>query len=164
MLRTRIGVMVPSTNTTLGGDLARVPPPAVTLHSHRLWMTNDANDDEAFAQVNDAIETAARYLGTARRDVVAYGCTRRLEAPAGREMPALMCAAAGAPAVATSLAVVEALRVFHARRISVVTPYPQWNNRRLRPYFERAGFEVLNGDGEPAAAASGNQSINDQEP
>ena len=95
MLRTRIGVMVPSTNTTLGGNLARVPPPAVTLHSHRLWMTNDANDDEAFAQVNDAIETAARYFGTARRDVVAYGCTRRLEAPAGREMPALMCAGGG---------------------------------------------------------------------
>lgn len=117
--------------------------------------------------MNAEIETGVRYLATARVDVVAYGCTTGsfYRGPGwDRKMLAMMRAAAGAPAVATSPAVVEALRTFGARRISVVTPYPEWNNRRLRPYFEGVGFEVLNVDGEPVAAASGNQGINDQEP
>jgi maleate cis-trans isomerase len=46
----------------------------------------------------------------------------------------------------------------------VATPYPDWNNQRLRAYLEAEGFDVLNVDGEPHAAASGNQGINDQSP
>ena len=34
----------------------------------------------------------------------------------------------------------------------------------LRAYLEAQGFEVLNVDGEPRAAAAGNQGINDQDP
>jgi maleate cis-trans isomerase len=66
--------------------------------------------------------------------------------------------------VATSPSVVEALRFFGARRVSVATPYPDWNNTRLRAYLEALGFEVLNVEGEPGAAASGNQGINDHDP
>jgi maleate isomerase len=72
--------------------------------------------------------------------------------------------AAGVPAVATSPSVVEALRFFGARTISVATPYPDWNNRQLRAYLEALGFTVLNVEGEPRAAASGNQGINDFDP
>src|SRR3989442_12804648 len=71
---------------------------------------------------------------------------------------------AGVPAVATTPSMVTALRALGARRISVATPYPDWNNQRLRAYLEAQGFEVLNVDGEPEAAASGNQGINDQSP
>jgi maleate isomerase len=46
---------------------------------------------------------------------------------------------AGVPAVATSPSVVEALRFFGARRLSVATPYPEWNNQRLRAYLEAQG-------------------------
>jgi maleate isomerase len=60
--------------------------------------------------------------------------------------------------------VVEALRSFGARRVSVATPYPDWNNKQLRAYLEALGFEVLNVEGEPVAAASGNQGINDRDP
>src|SRR5207249_1260059 len=55
-------------------------------------------------------------------------------------------------------------RDFAARRVSVATPYPDWNNQRLRAYLEASGFEVLNVEGEPTAAASGNQGINDHDP
>jgi maleate cis-trans isomerase len=79
-------------------------------------------------------------------------------------MLALIEHAAGVPAVATTPSVVAALRAFGARRISVATPYPDWNNQRLRAYLEAEGFDVLNVDGEPHAAAAGNQGINDQEP
>jgi maleate isomerase len=58
----------------------------------------------------------------------------------------------------------EALRFFGARRVSVATPYPDWNNQRLRAYLEAQASRVLNVDGEPRAAAAGNQGINDQSP
>jgi len=146
MLRKRIGVMVPSTNTTLEADFQLIAPPTVTIHGQRLWLTNEANGDAAYERMNGEIESGARYLATARVDVVAYGCTTgSFYRGSGwdQEMLAILRAAGGVPAVATSPAVVEALRTFGVRRLSVVTPYPEWNNRRLRPYFEGMGFEVL---------------------
>lgn len=166
-VRQRIGVMVPSTNTTCEADFNLVVPRGVTVHGQRLWMTNDANGDDAYQRMNGEIEQGARYLATAKVDVIAYGCTTGsfYRGPGwDREMLALISREAGVPAVATTPSVVEALRAFGARRLSVATPYPVWNNARLRAYLEAQGFEVLNVDGEPRAAAAGNQGINDQPP
>ena len=166
-VRRRIGVMVPSTNTTCEADFNMVVPHDVTVHGQRLWMTNDATGDGAYERMNDEIETGARYLATGKVDVIAYGCTTGsfYRGPGwDREMLALITRAAGVPAVATTPSVVEALRAFGARRLSVATPYPEWNNERLRAYLEAQGFEVLNVEGEPRAAAAGNQGINDQPP
>src|SRR5438874_7928796 len=166
-VRKRIGVMVPSTNTTCEADFTMVVPHGVTVHGQRLWMTNDANGDAAYQRMNSEIETGARYLATARVDAIAYGCTTGsfYKGPGwDREMLALIEREAGVPAVATTPSVVAALRAVGARRLSVATPYPDWNNRRLRAYLEAQGFQVLNVDGEPTAAASGNQGINDQSP
>lgn len=167
MLRKRIGVMVPSTNTTFEADFQMVAPRDVTIHGQRLWLTNDAAGEEGMNRMNAEVETGARYLATAKVDVIAYGCTTGsfYKGPGwDRDMIALMERVAGVPAVATAPSVVEALRFFGARRISVATPYPEWNNRQLRAYLEALGFEVLNVEGEPRAARSGNQGINDQDP
>jgi maleate cis-trans isomerase len=166
-VRRRIGVMVPSTNTTCESDFNMVVPRGITVHGQRLWMTNEANGDDAYKRMNAEIETGARYLATAKVDVVAYGCTTGsfYKGPGwDREMLALISREAGVPAVATTPSVVDALRAFGARRLSVATPYPDWNNQRLRAYLEAQGFEVLNVDGEPHAAAAGNQGINDEPP
>jgi maleate cis-trans isomerase len=166
-LRTRIGVMVPSTNTTFEADFQLVAPPDVTIHGQRLWLTNDAAGAAGMDRMNAEVESGARYLATAKVDVVAYGCTTGsfYRGPGwDREMLEVIRRAAGVPAVATSPSVVEALRFFGARRVSVATPYPDWNNTQLRAYLEALGFEVLNVDGEPGAAGSGNQGINDRDP
>jgi len=166
-LRKRIGVMVPSTNTTFEADFQLVVPRDVTIHGQRLWLTNDAEGAAAMDRMNAEIETGARYLATAKVDVIVYGCTTGsfYRGPGwDEEMITLIERAASMPAVATSPSVVEALRFFGARRLSVATPYPDWNNRQLRAYLEALGFEVLNVDGEPRAARSGNQGINDHDP
>src|SRR5437870_11906558 len=165
--RRRIGVMVPSTNTTCEADFQLVLPRSYTVHGQRLWLTNDALGEEGMLRMNGEIESGARYLATAHVDAISYGCTTGsfFKGPGwDREMIALIEKTAGVPAVATSPSVVEALRSFGARRISVATPYPEWNNQKLRAYLEAHGFHVLNVDGEPRAAASGNQGINDQDP
>ena len=165
--RKRIGLMVPSTNTTCEADFQMAVPRGITVHGQRLWLTNEGTGDEVFNRMNAEIEAGARYLATAKMDVIVYGCTTGsfFKGPGwDREMCGGIQRAAGVPAVATSPSVVEALRSFGARRISVATPYPEWNNQKLRAYLEAHGFDVLNVDGEPRAAASGNQGINDQDP
>jgi maleate isomerase len=165
--RQRIGVMVPSTNTTCEADFQMVVPRPFTVHGQRLWLTNDALGEEGMVRMNAEIESGARYLATARVDAISYGCTTGsfFKGPGwDREMIALIEETAGVPAVATSPSVVEALRSFGARRISVATPYPEWNNQRLRAYLAAQGFEVLNLEAEPEAARAGNQGINDQDP
>jgi maleate cis-trans isomerase len=166
-VRTRIGVMVPSTNTTFEGDFQLTKPRDVTIHGQRLWLTNDAAGAAGMDRMNAEVESGARYLATAKVDVIAYGCTTGsfYRGPGwDTEMLALIRGTAGVPGVATSPSVVAALRFFGARRISVATPYPDWNNKQLRTYLEALGFEVLNVEGEPRAAASGNQGINDFDP
>src|SRR6266849_2736206 len=165
--RTRIGVMVPSTNTTCEADFQMVLPRSYTVHGQRLWLTNDALGEEGMLRMNGEIESGARYLATAGVDVISYGCTTGsfFKGPGwDREMLERIEKTAWVSAVAASPSVVEALRALGARRISVATPYPEWNNTRLRAYLEAHGFEILNLEAEPEAARAGNQGINDQDP
>ena len=109
-LRKRIGLIVPSTNTTCEADFQMAVPPGITVHGQRLWMTNEGTGDDIFNRMNAEIETGARYLATARVDVVVYGCTTGsfFKGPGwDREMLALIERTAGVPAVATSPSVVD---------------------------------------------------------
>ena len=63
--RTRIGLLIPSTNTTCEADFQLVLPRGFTVHGQRLWLTNDAQGDESMLRMNAEIETGARYLATA---------------------------------------------------------------------------------------------------
>ncbi len=166
-LRKRIGVMVPSTNTSCEADFQMVAPRDVTIHGQRLWITNDDEGEAGMERMNSEIESGARYLATAKVDVVAYGCTTgSFYKGSGwdRDMIELIERKAGVPAVATSPSAVEALRHFGVKKVSVASPYPEWNNQKLHAYLEAAGFEVLNVEGEPRAAKAGPQGINDQDP
>ncbi len=166
-LRKRIGVMIPSTNTSCEADFQMVAPRDVTIHGQRLWITNDDEGEAGMERMNSEIESGARYLATAKVDVVAYGCTTgSFYKGSGwdRDMIELIERKAGVPAVATSPSAVEALRHFGVKKVSVASPYPEWNNQKLHDYLEAAGFEVLNVEGEPRAAKAGPQGINDQDP
>lgn len=159
--------MVPSTNTTCEADFQLVAPEGVTIHGQRLWLTNSVLSEQGMDRMNLEIENGARYLATAKVDVIAYACTTGSFYRGhgwDTQMLGVVESTAGVPAVATSPSVVHALRFLGAKRISVATPYPEWSNQRLKSYLETAGFEVLNVDGEPQAAQLGNQEVNDQPP
>jgi maleate cis-trans isomerase len=79
-------------------------------------------------------------------------------------MESEMHAGSGLPSVASSPSVAQALRHYGARKLSIATPYPDWNNERLREYFTSAGFDVLNVDGDQRIADGHAQHMNDQDP
>ena len=163
----RIGVLIPSTNTTCEADFQRVVPSGVTVHGQRLWMSNEPNSEAKMERMNADIEDGIEYLSTAKVDVIAYGCTTgSFFKGAGWDQALLdmIQQQAEVPAVVTSPAAVAALRSLGAKRISIASPYRAWNNDKLRDYMSAAGFEVLNAEGDLQAAAAGPQGINDHDP
>ncbi len=166
-IRKRIGLMVPSTNTTCEPGFYMAAPRDVTIHTYRLLREPGLPAQlDALKRMNQDIEPAVKYLTTAKVDVLAYACTSgSFSWGPGHDLEMIrqMEESGGVPAVATATAVVEALRFFGARKISVATPYPENTNQRLRAFFEGAEFQVLNVDGEPTASQH-SQGITDQEP
>ncbi len=167
--RRRVGVLVPSANNTVEPDFVLAAPKHVTVHANRIgWEAKNLTEDEAVVdRMNERVEEAASNLAAARVEVVAYGFAtgsfyRGLDYAA--RLLERVEKAAGVPAVAASPAMVDALRSFGAGRLSVTSPYPEWNNQRLRVYLEAAGFQVLNVAGEPRAAAGGFPTMSDQGP
>ena len=162
--RIRIGLIPPSTNTTVEPDFRMVAPDNVTIHAHRMWSGKDLTPENTDA-MNADVERAARYLATANVDVVAYACTGG-SFYKGRgydeELIRMIEETTGVPAVATAMAAAEALEELGVKNLSVATPYPQWLNERLGEYYNQAGFNVLNVDGEPVASTTGSRGICDQ--
>lgn len=165
-MRPRIGVMVPSMNATCEADFNLVSHGTFSVHGQRLWLS-EGGGREALERMNSEVESGAKYLGSAKVHVVAYGCVAgsMINGPEGdRKMLAAIEREAGAPAVATMPASLAALRKFGARRISVATPYKEEKNAELKAYLERQGFEVVSIAGEPVAAKAGGQGTNDCSP
>ena len=171
-VRKRVGIMMPTTNTTVEPDFNRIAPPGVTIHAQHLWLTahglGQQSIQESMDQMNDQLEEGARYLAQGKVEIVSMvGTTNSFyrDIAWSNEMERIMSRGAGGlPAVATSPSVVQALNYFGAKKISVATPYPDWSNERLKLYFESAGFDVLNVEGEPWASKAGPQGMNDQDP
>ncbi len=165
-IRTRIGLIVPATNSTAEPDFVMAAPKNVSIHAQRMWNINELTV-EVMEGMNSDVEQAARHLAQAKMDLIVYACTTGsfFKGPGyDDELIQLIEKAAGVPAVATAPAAVEALRLFGAKRISVASPYTQWQNERLRVYYEAVGFEVLNVEGDPRGAVAGGQGHCDLSP
>ena len=143
--RKKLGLILPSSNTTVEPDFHRVLPDSVSLHAHRIWVVDVTHD--GLEQMNTEAEQAARYVGTADVDAVAYACTSGsfIGGPGYDQalLARISAAANGVPAVGTSPAMVEALRAVGIRRVSVVTPYTDEINEGLTTFLTAHGFEVL---------------------
>ena len=143
--RKKLGLILPSSNTTVEPDLHRVLPEHVSLHASRIWVVDVTHDD--LEAMNRDAEMAARYVGTAEVDAIAYACTSGsfIGGPGYDQdlLARITAEAGGVPSVGTSPAMVEALRAVGIRRVSVVTPYTDEINEGLTTFLAAHGFEVL---------------------
>ncbi len=134
-LRKRIGLLVPSTNTVAEPSFHMAVPEGVPVHSHRLWHDFNPDKPAAMDRMNSELAQASRYLAAARIDVVCMAGTTNSfykGMDGSRWMEEEMGRMAGVPAVASSPSIVQALRHYGVKRISVATPYMQFANQRRR--------------------------------
>jgi maleate isomerase len=140
----RVGLMIPSSNTMMEMDFTRDLPPGVALHTARMYMedTTPAGENR---MLDEFALPAARDLGTARPDVVVFGCTSA-GALRGNDYDAQLCERiselTGAPTVSTIGAVRAAIEASGADRIGVITPYVDELNEKIRASIEADGAQV----------------------
>jgi maleate isomerase len=140
----RIGLLVPSSNTTVEPEFYRALPASVTLHTARLFLTEIT--PEAILKMVEDLEQQSRLLASADVDVIVMGAT----APSflkgagyDREVIARIVKATGKPATTTSTALLRALRFLDAKRIVLGSAYTDKVNAIAQGFLEANGLKVV---------------------
>ena len=145
------GVLIPSTNTTVEAELARLPS-GYQAHFARLMSSTPGRP---FAPSRDEdIDYQSRLLGTAKVEMVILIQTSAsvFADDYDETTTRRMSAAAGVPAITSAQAMGRALRALGARRIGLVSPYSEEVNARARRYFsDKHGLEIAVLEGFAAA-------------
>ncbi|MGF6885319.1 maleate isomerase [Nocardia sp. GAS34] len=139
---TRIGMIVPSSNTCLEPMSYRIigDRADVTIHSTRIPVTRialDAGSDRQFDV--EGMRRAAELLATADVDVITWNGTSGswLGPEHDRQIAAEITSATGIPATTSTLAYLDAFTEFGTRTIGLMTPYtPDVNDRIIDRYTE----------------------------
>ncbi|MCE4598833.1 MAG: aspartate/glutamate racemase family protein [Desulfurococcales archaeon] len=142
--RARIGLIVPSSNTTMEPEMWKMAPEGVSIHVGRVPLrmvsVEELSEMEKYS-VGEAVK-----LSTADVDLIVYGCTTgSLIGGPGYDLrlSKLMSKATNRPVVTTATAVVEALRALGATRIAVATPYIEEVNRKEEEFLRYHGFTIV---------------------
>jgi maleate isomerase len=152
----RIGLLVPSSNTTMETEVpellrareAEQPADTFSFHSARLRMEDVT--PEGLRAMNEETGRAAIELADLRPDVVATACLVAIMAQgpgshhaAEAEIEAVLeRERAAAPVVSSAGALVDALHALGARRIGIVAPYLEELTKLVVAYLDDAGIEV----------------------
>ena len=142
-LRLRMGLLVPSSNTTMEPDFYRMAPEGVSVHTARMRL-DEVTPDELIRMADDA-ERGAALLATAGVDVVVYGCTTGSLVGGvewEEDLVDRLHENTGIRTMSTSGAVMGALRALRARRVGVATPYTDVLNLLEAEFLGDHGFQV----------------------
>lgn len=142
--RGRIGLLVPSINTTMETEFWRIAPEGVSVHTARIAGGRHGTPEELRNMEKEARLAAGRVANT-EPDVVVYGCTSGsfFEGPEWNQMICReLTAITKAPTVTTAGCMAEALSRNGVRKVAVVTPYVEVTNERLKQFLRAHGIEV----------------------
>ncbi len=158
---TRIGMIVPSSNTCLEPQSYRIlgDRQDVTIHFTRIPVTRIALDDSSDQQFDAAVmREAAALLATADVDVIAWNGTSGswLGLDHDREIAAEITRATGIPATTSTLAYFEAFARFGLTDIGLLTPYTSDVNEQVSTRYAAQGIAVR---GHTALGLSDNESF-----
>lgn len=149
----RIGLLVPSTNTTVEMEFHALAPQGISVHSTRLFQPETNDPDKKIGTILAMLERmddATRELVSLGPGVICYGCTAGSfirGQDEDRSMCERMTALAGVPFVTTSSAVVAAVHALGVTRVAMATPYIDAVNAREQTYFAQSGIEVVSMEG-----------------
>ncbi|MEH2465426.1 maleate cis-trans isomerase family protein [Nostoc sp.] len=159
----RLGLLVPAGNTTFEPDFHCAFSSQVSVHSHRV-IAQGSHASENYESMDDINEEAVKEVEKLARAGVHFGAYGFTTATFYRgrvfakKLEQRLTQALGVPVIVPALALLEALTYLKIRKISVVTPYPEWNNQTLKTFLSEASFEIVEfkGDERPKEVAKNN--------
>ncbi|CAI7978339.1 maleate isomerase [Frankia sp. Hr75.2] len=143
--RGKIGLLVPSLNTTMEHDFHRLAPDGVSVHVTRV-PTEAEGTIEALEEMGRSARQSAELLAPARPQVAVFGCTSASFVNGAEwtaELEAGVAETIGCPVISTASAMTSALESVGATKVAVLTPYVQATNERLRTYLTAGGLDVV---------------------
>ena len=105
----QIGLICPSTNTSIEPEFHMLAPEGIVVHVARAFQ-DGPQEPALYRQIAENVGTASRDLGSARVDIIAFGCTSCTYFVPADEIRQTMTRMSGAPA-----AVPHAERHLHQR-------------------------------------------------
>lgn len=138
--KARIGLIVPGPNTVSETEFWRLAPEGVTIHTARLPFDHFA--DDPLGQMEAHLPAAAASLKAAGCDLIAYSCGASSAKESADPPMAKIAAIAEAPVVDASGALARELKRAGARRVGLITPYPEAAHEEEIAFLERQGFDV----------------------
>ena len=149
--RAKMGTLIPSTNTLVESDFWSMAIAGVTFHAGRMYIPQPALDsNDAFNKlldsVDSAVEVALRDVMTCKPDYLAMGMSAPTfwgGAEGSERFTRRIVEQTGLGISTGSDSCRAALKVYGARKISVLTPYQPVMREQIVRYFEESGFEVV---------------------
>lgn len=144
MRNLRLGLIVPSSNTTMETEYGRVLPDNITLHTGRMRLRDVTV--EALVEMERSVEEEALKLADAHVDIIGYGCTSGSLVKGlhhDQEIVSKIEKATDIPAIATAGAVVDALKSLEIHKVVVATPYIDDINNLEEKFLNGNDFEVV---------------------
>jgi maleate isomerase len=145
--RAKLGIIYPA-DGALDHEYWQLVPGGVSVHITRIKVPQEEQTLavlEAQTQSPD-IDHAAADLNIIRLDAIAYACTSGSFVHGhGSDLEIIrrMESASGVPCTTTTTAAVRALQALGSKKISIVTPYPDEINARLKAFMQDSGFDVV---------------------
>ncbi|MBV9805429.1 MAG: aspartate/glutamate racemase family protein [Solirubrobacterales bacterium] len=143
-MSTRIGLIVPSSNTVIEVDFYRRLPPRCTLHTARMYLEQTTPEGES-VMLDEHLPRATSDLATARPDVTVFGCTSA-GALRGNAYEAKLVdeiqSQTGSATFSVAASVRWAIRAAGCRRVGVITPYVDSLNEKIAESLQDDGLEV----------------------
>lgn len=143
--RGRIGLLIPSSNTTMEEEFRELLPKGISLHTARMRLRKATVEE--LEKMEKYLLDAAYSLSDAKVDILVFGCTTgSLVKGYGYdlELSGKITKNIGIISVTTSTAVIEALKELEIKKICIATPYIEELNKRERDFLVDNGFEVIN--------------------
>ncbi len=143
-MNARIGLLIPSSNTSVEPEFYRALPPDVTLHTARLFLAHIS--EETIAAMLAELESQGKLLATADVDVIMLGAVSPgflKGATYDRELAARITSATGKRASTTATALLEALRHLKVTRIAIGAPYDTVVSEIASRFLQANGVEVV---------------------
>lgn len=140
----RVGLVVPSSNTVMEGDLYERLPTAYRLHSARMYLQNTTLAGET-EMLDEHLPQAMRDIRSVKPDVCVFGCTTAgvLRGNACEaELIGRIEAVAQCPVISVASAARNEIRGHKAESVTVVTPYVNDLNVRIQESLENDGITV----------------------
>ncbi|WP_233417063.1 maleate cis-trans isomerase family protein [Halovulum marinum] len=140
-----IGMLTPQANTTVEPEFWSLLPADWSMINARLTSDKGTIEERLVDYTTRFVETAQQFAN-APIDVIGIGCTGASYL-IGRETEQRLMAeisqAHGIPCWTAAAATVKALDAIGAKKIALLSPYPDTLNAKCVPYWESFGYEVV---------------------